>query len=277
MPVVPAPGGLQPTPAMRRLRTLAATVRPRPCSATLATPPLPLPLPTEEVAAVQMSEQEKFLWDLQGFLVVPQMLTRTETARLNGAFDAMWDARGDCHQTPAYDEFTGMLTWPHPHCEPFRELLAHPKLIPYMNSLFGRGWKLDHHPFMITGDVRTKLSKTGFGAGSPGGGRMHGSTRHQFNGSQYYRYANGEMHNGMVVAAFQLRDVKKGDGGLGLIPGSHKANFKMPVHISTSSLDSIQAPVYNVPAKAGDLILFSEASIHGTLPVSTLASTPVSF
>ena len=28
-----------------------------------------------------------------------------QVAGLNGAFDAMWDTRGDCHQTPAYDEF----------------------------------------------------------------------------------------------------------------------------------------------------------------------------
>eukprot|EP01052_Picozoa_sp_SAG31_P080072 SAG31_NODE_39818_length_285_cov_0.838710_1_plen_62_part_01 len=62
-----------------------------------------------------------------------------------------------------------MLTWPKPHCLPFRDLLAHPKIIPYMNTFFGRGWKLDHHPFMITGDMDTKLGKKGFTAESPGG------------------------------------------------------------------------------------------------------------
>ena len=29
-----------------------------------------------------------------------------------------------------YDEFGGMLTWPKPHCLPFRELLAHRKIVP---------------------------------------------------------------------------------------------------------------------------------------------------
>lgn len=57
-------------------------------------------------------------------------------------------------------------------------------------------------------------------ADSPGGGGMHGSTARHFNGSQYYTYANGEMRNGMVVAAFQLREINEGDGGFGLIPGT---------------------------------------------------------
>jgi hypothetical protein len=114
-----------------------------------------------------------------------------------------------------------MLTWEQPHCLPFRSLLAHPKLVPYMNTFFGRGWKLDHHPFMITGDMNTKDGKTSQAGNfhEGGGGTMHGSTARHFNGSQYYTYANGQMRNGMVVAAFQLRDINEGDGGFGLIPG----------------------------------------------------------
>ena len=45
---------------------------------------------------------------------------------------------------------SGMLTWEHPWCQPFRDLLAHPKLIPYLNTLLGRGWKLDHSPDILT-------------------------------------------------------------------------------------------------------------------------------
>ena len=44
---------------------------------------------------------------------------------------------------------TGMVTWDQPWCQPFRDLIAHPKLIPYANSLFGRGWRLDSEPFII--------------------------------------------------------------------------------------------------------------------------------
>ena len=36
-----------------------------------------------------------------------------------------------------------MLTWEQPWCQPFRDMLAHPKVIPYLNTLLGRSWKLD--------------------------------------------------------------------------------------------------------------------------------------
>ena len=85
-----------------------------------------------------------------------------------------------------------MLQWEAPHCNPFRNLLAHPKLVKYMNTFFGRGWKLDHAPFMITGDMKTKEGKDRPNSGNfhdGGGGTMHGSTARQFNGSQYYTCA----------------------------------------------------------------------------------------
>ena len=54
------------------------------------------------------------------------------------------------------------------------------------------------------------------------------------------------------------------DGGLCVIPGSHKANFPCPQEIRNWEVNL--EVVYNVPAKAGDLIIFNEATIHGTLP-----------
>jgi hypothetical protein len=90
----------------------------------------------------------------QGYLVVPDFLTPAEVGALNGAFDANWHMRrqgSDEARSMGYDQFYGMMQWKEPHCTPFRELLAHVKVIPYLNTLFGRGWKLDHEPFMLTG------------------------------------------------------------------------------------------------------------------------------
>ncbi len=39
----------------------------------------------------------------------------------------------------AVDQFHGMLGWPLPHSQPFRDLLAHPKLVPYLNTILP--WK----------------------------------------------------------------------------------------------------------------------------------------
>jgi len=209
-----------------------------------------------------MNDNEKFLFDLQGFLKVPDFLTAAEVQALNEAFDANEDKRGeDGNSNSGEGEalsgkkrgiFHGMLAWEKPHSLPFRSLLAHKKLIPYLDAFFGRGWKMDHSPFMLCG-----------GKGSEGL-ILHGSTARHFDGSQYYTYANGQMRCGMIVCQFQLADVNEGDGGFCCIPGSHKANFPLPKDIR--EWEAHQEVVYNVPCKAGDMVIFNEATLHGTLP-----------
>ena len=65
------------------------------------------------------------------------------------------------------------------------------------------------------------------------------------------------MHNGLTVASWQLTDVNPGDGGFICVPGSHKANmhYKPPVD---SPL------VVNPSLRAGDMLIFTEALVHGT-------------
>ena len=69
-----------------------------------------------------------------GFLVVEDFLTREEVEALNASFDANWDRRingADNAQGKrrGFDQFHGMLSWPLPHSQPFRDLLAHRKLV----------------------------------------------------------------------------------------------------------------------------------------------------
>jgi hypothetical protein len=209
-----------------------------------------------------MNDTEKFLFDLQGFLKVPDFLNAEEVKSLNDAFDANEDKRGEDGNSNSGDGeklegkrrgiFHGMLAWEKPHSLPFRDLLAHKKLIPYLDTFFGRGWKMDHSPFMLCG-----------GKGSEGL-ILHGSTARHFDGSQYYTYANGQMRCGMIVCQFQLADVNPGDGGFCCIPGSHKANFPLPKEIR--QWEDHQEVVYNVSCKAGDMVIFNEATLHGTLP-----------
>ena len=208
-----------------------------------------------------MNDTEKFLFDLQGYIVVPGFLSPDEVSALNDAFDANWDQRrDDDNRDPSGNMagsdrrgmFTGMLTWEQPHCRPFRDLLAHPKLLLYLDTLHGRGWKLDHEPFMLTGGKGIE------------GLRIHGTTNVLYNGSRFYAYTNGQMRVGLLVVQYALHDQNPGDGGLCVIAGSHKANFDCPREITT--WEEHQEVVYQVPMKAGDMIIFSENTLHGSLP-----------
>ena len=170
---------------------------------------------------IEMSEREKFLFDLQGFLHVKGFLTPSEVRALNDAVDANvlpvedYDWKGPSLYAGGMDgEFeirteSGMLTWEKPACQPFRDLIAHPKLIPYMNSLFGRGWRLEGQPALI-------MARKGCG-----GHGLHGYTSREHDGSRYYAYANGQFRTGMTVIQYQLRDIEEGSGGVTVMSGSH--------------------------------------------------------
>ena len=210
-----------------------------------------------------MTEREKYLFDLQGFLIIRDFLTNDEVATLNEAVDANIEKQSDDDNSVTGDSKSlvgqfkrgalgGMLTWPQPWCTPFREMLTHKKAIPYLNEIHGRGWRMDHSPFILT-------SKTG-----AEGLLLHGSTAHHFDGSQYYTFANDQMRCGMVVFEYQLYDQNEGDGGFCAIAGSHKANLRAPQELLEWDFDR---DVVSCPEmKAGDLMIFNEATTHGNLP-----------
>jgi ectoine hydroxylase-related dioxygenase (phytanoyl-CoA dioxygenase family) len=215
----------------------------------------------EQVNYPTMSDRERYLFDLQGFIVIKGMLSAAEVKALNEALDANHDKRKDDTNSSAPGPLAGehkrglyqnMLTWEKPGCLPFRNLLTHRKIIPYLNTLLGRGWKLDHNLFIYT----AKKGTEGLG--------LHGHGAVSFSGSRFYAYQNGRMRCGLINCQYQLADVNPGDGGLCVVPGSHKTNFPIPRDIARWEAD--QQIVYHVPMKAGDLVIFSESTTHGTLP-----------
>ena len=57
-----------------------------------------------------------------------------------------------------------------------------------------------------------------------------------------------------------------GDGGLVVVPGSHKSNFG--IRELTDEVRNFERPVHFVrqpPVQAGDVLFFTEALLHGTM------------
>ena len=228
----------------------------------------------EQEPPIEMSEREKFLLDLSGYLVVPGFLSAEEVAALNASFDNNWHRRvlgSDNAKRHAVDQFHGMLSWPAAAAKPFRDLLAHPKLVPYLNTILGPGFRMDHSPFMLT-------CEAGYD-GDPGGGMAVHGGGHWGNhggidaglGPAYYRYANNVMRSGMLVCSFQLTDIASGDGGFGVVPGSHKVNFPMPVRIKITTPHESPWPLSRVcPATtvASTGVLCSLALLAKTLSLT---------
>ena len=70
-----------------------------------------------------------------------------------------------------------------------------------------------------------------------------------------------------VVCFFYLTDVYPGDGGLVVVPGSHKSEFTRPLDFYQPAADSADpephSAVLNLTPRAGDVVIISELLTHG--------------
>ncbi len=196
-----------------------------------------------------MTDQEKYLFDLQGFLVVPNALSADAVAALNAVLDEKLTAReqeeGDNKTTY---RFGRLLTWG----DAYRDLIDNERITPYLSALLGEQFRLDHD--------YCDVIRQGLG---PIGATLHGGAT-PFDPTAYYVCQNGTLRNGLTVVAYNLHDVHPGDGGFACVPGSHKSKFPIPAE--WRNLETPQPFVVPVTGPAGTAIIFTEALTHGTLP-----------
>lgn len=216
-----------------------------------------------------MNETERYLFDLNGYLIVKQLLSPEEVAALNAAAERhgvpeLLDRTNYIHTGfPKMDGNTDpaagpvdvyndlLLSWG----PELRDLVDHPKLLPYLRALLGESFRLDHSYGIFM--------RAGAGQHTPH--HLHnGGT--PFDPSQYYLVRDGVMHNGLIVVSFALSDTGPADGGFCVIPGSHKSGFRLPADIA--AITDATPPVVHVPMQAGDVVLFTEAVTHGAIPWS---------
>jgi len=195
-----------------------------------------------------MNDQERYLFDLQGFVTVPNALSLEQISELNRILDE--HVVNDLDANAPNHRWGRLLTWG----APYRRLIANPTIHPYLEEIVGNRYRLDHDYADL---IRPRAGK------GPIGTMLHGGST-PFDPSQYYHVHNGRMHNGLVVVAYNLCDVNPGDGGFGCVPGSHKSNYPFPNE--WRDLDNLQPFARAVTGPAGTAIIFTEALTHGTLP-----------
>lgn len=225
---------------------------------------------------VMTLKRARFLFDLNGYIVIRNVLSAEELAQANAAIDRH---RGEfaersediVRNTPsgtrkelAGDGTTGrldlggMLGWSEKQDrDVFRQMLVHEKLVPYFHMLLGTGYRLDHSPLVIC----QKYGSEGFS--------LHGGPvleDGQMNRDLLYACHGEQVHNSLVAASFQLSDHNQGDGGFCVVRGSHKMNFPMSPEMKNGEDEEfLRDYVVQPETKAGDVVIFSEATVHGSL------------
>ncbi|GKY99487.1 hypothetical protein MPSEU_000902900 [Mayamaea pseudoterrestris] len=219
---------------------------------------------------IEMTDDERYLFDLNGYLVVRNVFAPEQVQQANAAIDRhshefVERTDGALRNAVAGTNFYGtgpgrkdlgkVLEWGL-DSQVFKEVLAHARLVPLFHGILGKGYRMDHLPFIIAQDKGAE------------GFQLHGGTidcvSGEYNPHLAYACHQGTIRTALLGCSLVLTDHNQDDGGFCIVPGSHKSNFKMPKGMVNGELyaEFIRQPV----TKAGDVVLFSEGTIHGALP-----------
>ena len=180
-----------------------------------------------------MTEAEIYEFDLNGYILYRDLIPPADVDRMNAILDDNITL-----ETPNHFGFA--------HWDPiFLELMAHPRTLHIMRTIIGDWMRLDHA-------YAIKLNKE-----DNAHDNLHGGLRSD-QGEHQYQWAFGNMWNGLIVVLYALEDVNPEDGGFICVPGSHKAS----INTYRPAVDSHL--VVNPSLRAGDMLIFTEALVHGT-------------
>ncbi|MES2202318.1 MAG: phytanoyl-CoA dioxygenase family protein, partial [candidate division FCPU426 bacterium] len=197
-----------------------------------------------------LTKDQRFAFDVQGYIRLSGLLTARELKRLKG-----WMAAAEKTDLVALNNDLGGLQVEQLNrpvsrildADPrFACLLDHPKVAPYLREFLGSDYR----------HIDNELYYT-----HPGykGGGWHRGVKEDADG---HVDAKGRFFCPMVKAFYCMSDVGPGQGEFVLVPGSHRS--RLPVDFK-NRVDLPGQLIFS-DIKAGDVILFNEALLHNGRP-----------
>jgi hypothetical protein len=183
------------------------------------------------------TEMERYLFDLNGYLILRNALSPEEVAACNATYDELEAApvqgRGWHGNVPVYNSGRqeGLIFQQLYEAGPVWEgLLDHPswyaKAIHFIGTDDPENFDGHHGPAFIDecfGTIR-----------GPGGAQRLHSGGHVGTIRTQFRYHAGKFHCGQINVLMAFTDIGPGDGATMVIPGSHKSNIRHPQTVATT-------------------------------------------
>ena len=219
----------------------------------------------------KVTDEEKFLFDIQGFLILRGAIDRKIVDQLDQAVveneamdhDESW---ADGLPVVTAQHFIKDTNTEHqvrlnglPRLDPvFDQLIAHPAILPYLKEFMGE-------PQLVNTWSISKYE------GRKASGWHHGLP------TEEYTVRAGEIRSPMVNVVTMLTPNHSGDGCFAVIPGSHKKNFDLDrERWGNAGMDTLGA--LEVTGEPGDVMIFTEALTHtGTTKTSSRRRTTLQY
>ncbi|MBT3604237.1 MAG: phytanoyl-CoA dioxygenase [Candidatus Latescibacteria bacterium] len=191
-----------------------------------------------------MSDYEKFIFDLKGFLVIPNVLTEEEVKTVRAHLDVY---AKDIDSLPEHHRA--------PMAGPAEFIIDHPRVMGILQTVIDRDRERIRLESVFVSNRSVDDEQDPW--------RPHaGGTN--LDPSLSYRYHNGRIYSGMTRIVWELNEVVKGKGGTCLVPGSHKANLTSAQEKTWSEeADDPNSGVWETyGCPPGSLVVFSEGVRH---------------
>ena len=153
-----------------------------------------------------LTEEQKFIFDLKGYILLPGVLDMDLVNRLKDQIDKL---ENDPESLPVTERSLPGGA--------FAELIDHPQvkdLLSFTISENPEKWRLESTFYSIRQNGDTGIPPHG---GGP-----------TLNPNYHYHAYNNKIYTGMLRVVFELTEVEYDKGGTLFMAGSHKSNFKIP-------------------------------------------------
>ena len=205
-----------------------------------------------------MTQEQRYLFDLHGYVHLKNVLSEQELTACQHAVER-YMATSDDEMPEGFGTkdrrlYENGFAWD----KSLEALVCHPAYWPIIKEFtmgkprFLRGTMLVNNP----GDTETHA------------GSLHCAREDYGWYSTRYDCREGTIYCDDFVIFPYFYDVKPGDGGLVVIPGSHKCNFPRPESLFNGGDLGSELPEHtvNITPEAGDVVIFSELLTHGAMP-----------
>lgn len=200
--------------------------------------------------AIPMSDEQRFFFDLRGWILLPSILSRIDIDRMKAEVYA-----------GARNGYEGEL----------QSLLDHPAIVGVLSDILSEDPYVqdDSYGFRCESSFTT-VREPGWDKGSRGdNGMPHVVRPPQQANAMRYQAAGGKIYSGLTRVVWELEEVKAGQGGTTFLSGSHKAHFNYGgpdpyrPNISDSPWeDSMREAMDEYSCPAGSVVIFTESLVH---------------
>ena len=197
---------------------------------------------------VNLTQEQKYLFDTRGWLLIPGVLTKDETEEMR---EFCLRLQHDPDSIPEHERS--------PLGGPMQRLADHPVVVGFLNEFVA------FPPLSRQNCYGFRMESSSLFFREAGDGKFgahNGSGFFRFPGdTHFYHSVPGKSHAGLTRVVWELNPVCEGDGTL-VVSGSHKAAYPAPdsIHDQHSAIwDDYTCP-------AGSVLFFTESLTHSGRP-----------